>query len=177
MLRPVILFALFCGVFLSSCGIFRKSPSTRPDSSAKRDKELIDKYEQIIGQKIDPRKSLALYQAVDGWMGAPYKYGGNTRRGTDCSGFTGSIYKDVYQKDIPRSSEDQYVKAKHIKRKHLQEGDLVFFKIEDKKKASHVGLYLGNNKFVHASTKRGVRIDDLEDEYYKKYYVGAGRFE
>jgi murein DD-endopeptidase / murein LD-carboxypeptidase len=177
MRRPVILFTLFFGVLLSSCGIFRKGPSTRPDSSAKRDKELIDKYEQIIGQKIDPRKSLPLYQAVDGWIGAPYKYGGNTRRGTDCSGFTGSIYKDVYKKDIPRSSEDQYVKAKHIKRKHLQEGDLVFFKIEDKKKASHVGVYLGNNKFVHASTKRGVRIDDLSDEYYKKYYIGAGRFE
>ena len=177
MRRPVMLVALFCGVFLSSCGLFRKGPSMRPDSSAKRDKELIDKYEQLIGQKIDPRKSLALYQAVDGWMGAPYKYGGNTRRGTDCSGFTGCIYRDVYKKDIPRSSEDQYIQAKHVKRKHLQEGDLVFFKIEDKKKASHVGLYLGNNKFVHASTKRGVRIDDLEDEYYKKYYVGAGRFE
>jgi murein DD-endopeptidase / murein LD-carboxypeptidase len=169
-------FLCVCGLLLSSCGIFRKAASTRPDSNARQDKELIKKYEGIIGAKIDS-KSLDLYRTIDGWIGVPYKYGSNTRKGTDCSGFTGCVYRDVYKKEIPRSSEDQYMKAQHIKQKHLQEGDLVFFRIENKKKASHVGLYLGNNKFIHASTSRGVRIDDLTDDYYKKHFVSGGRFE
>jgi murein DD-endopeptidase / murein LD-carboxypeptidase len=175
--RPTILVSILCLLLFTSCGISRKAPATRPDSNAQRDKELIEKYEGIIGQKIDMRINLPLYQAVDCWMGVPYKYGSNTRSGTDCSGFTGCIYRDVYKIELPRSSEDQYHKAKPVKRKDLEEGDLVFFRIDNKKKASHVGIYLGNNKFVHASTSKGVRIDDLESEYYKKYFVGGGRFE
>ena len=175
--KPTILLLFLCLVIFTSCGISRKTPVTRPDSNAKRDKELIQKYEEIIGQKIDIRESLPLYQALDGWMGVPYQYGSNTRKGTDCSGFTGCIYRDVYKIEIPRSSEDQFTKAKPVKKVQLQEGDLVFFRIDNKKKASHVGIYLGNNKFVHASTSKGVRIDDLESEYYRKYFVGGGKFE
>jgi lipoprotein Spr len=174
--RPTILLSVLCLLLFTSCGVFRKAPATRPDSNTKRDEELIKKYEELIGQKIDARESLPLYQALDGWMGVPYKYGSNTRKGTDCSGFTGCIYREVYKIEIPRSSEDQFKKAKPIKKKQLREGDLVFFRIEEKKKASHVGIYLGNNKFAHASTSKGVRIDDLESEYYRKYFIGAGRF-
>jgi lipoprotein Spr len=97
-------------------------------------------------------------------------------KGTDCSGFSLNLYKEVYKLDIPRSSEDQYKKSRHVRRRRLKEGQLVFFHIEKGKKVSHVGVYLGNHKFVHASTKKGVRIDDLRDKYYAKAFVCGGKF-
>ncbi|MDQ3072215.1 MAG: C40 family peptidase [Bacteroidota bacterium] len=86
------------------------------------------------------------------------------------------VYKDVYDILLPRSSAEQYEKSKKVKKESLQTGDLVFFKIEKGGKISHVGIYLGNNKFVHASTSKGVRIDDLETEYYRKTFLSGGRY-
>ncbi len=165
-------------LILSSCGSMRKAnrveEKTRADGSKKRDKELIEKYEQLIGININAEKSLKLYKSVDAWMGTPYKYANATKQGTDCSGLVFNLYQEVYEMNLPRSTDDQYKITDKVKQKNLQEGHLVFFKIEKGKKVSHVGLYLGNNKFIHSSTSKGVRIDDLTSDYYYKTYIGGG---
>jgi len=104
----------------------------------------------------------------------PYRYGGGDKSGIDCSGFTNKLYQTVYSKSIPHSTKEIYTEISKVDTDHLKEGDLVFFKIENKD-VSHVGVYLTNNKFVHATTKKGVMINDLNEPYYKKYYYKGGR--
>ncbi len=177
--RFIIMAVMIAG--LVSCTTVKKQPTSRSSgknlAEEQKDRALISKYEQIIGEPINMHTSLALYKAIDSWMNTPYKYGSMVcQTGTDCSGFVCSIYKDVYHINLDRSSEDQLEKdVKRIPKASLQEGDLVFFKIEDGHKVSHVGLYLGNRKFVHASTKKGVCIDGLDDKYYEQHFKAAGR--
>ena len=96
--------------------------------------------------------------------------------GIDCSAFTCQLYTDVYHvSQLPRMSADQYKATRRIPKKDLREGDLVFFHTLGKgHKVTHVGVYLYNNRFVHASIA-GVQISDLGEGYYRQHYVGAGR--
>ncbi len=119
-------------------------------------------------------KNAALKKEVDSWLGVPYKYGGTTRQGVDCSAFCGHVYKNVYGITLGRSAHDIYEQSAAIKKSELKEGDFVFFKINSSR-VSHVGIYLGEDKFVHASTSRGVVISSLNESYWQKYYFGAGR--
>src|SRR5205085_10927280 len=91
----------------------------------------------------------------------------------DCSAFTQTLLHNVYGVEVSRTAHEQYSSSTHINAGDLSEGDLVFFK--SGKTISHVGLYLGNNKFVHASTSFGVMISDLNESYWSKKYAGAGR--
>lgn len=119
----------------------------------------------------------ALYKEIEAWLGTPYKYGGQSKKGTDCSGLVVEIYKSVYNKKLYRSSQEIYEKnCKPIQKNELREGDLVFFITnKNSKRINHVGLYLKNNKFIHSTTKRGVIISDLSEPYYEKYYFASGR--
>lgn len=122
-------------------------------------------------------RSHNLYSFIDDWMGTPYRLGGTTRRGIDCSAFMQEIYNSIYKFRLPRTSRDQYQIATKINAKdHLREGDLVFFKIRSKA-ISHVGIYLADGKFAHASSSKGVIISSLDQDYWRKYYVGGGRVE
>lgn len=118
-----------------------------------------------------------LHQEVESWLGTPYKYGGQSKNGVDCSGLVVEIYKKVYEKKLYRSSNDIYNKnCQPIKKNQLREGDLVFFiTAKNSKRINHIGLYLNNNQFIHSTTKKGVIITDLSEEYYKNRFVGAGR--
>lgn len=115
-----------------------------------------------------------LYYQIYDWVGTRYKYSGESQRGIDCSGFTAEMYKNVYCINLPESSRSMWPVTTRIEKNNLKEGDLVFFKIR-KGQISHVGIFLGNNKFAHASVKAGVIISDLNEPYYKKYYFNAGR--
>ena len=115
----------------------------------------------------------ALRKEVDQWIGVPYKYGGTTKAGVDCSGFCGNVFKNVYDITLGRSAQDIYDQTKPVNKSALKEGDLVFFKINSSR-VSHVGIYLSQNKFVHASTSRGVIISDLDEAYWTKYYFASG---
>jgi cell wall-associated NlpC family hydrolase len=117
-----------------------------------------------------------LLSFMDYWYGAPYHYGGISRDGIDCSAFAFLLMSSVYGvASLPRTSKEQYDASRHIRRDELQEGDLVFFHTLGRRKAvTHVGVYLRNNKFIHASVS-GVMISDLADGYYEKHYIGAGR--
>lgn len=108
-----------------------------------------------------------------GLIGVKYQYGGSTTKGFDCSGFTSYVMKQ-FDVDLHRSSRDQYKQGEKVKKSELRLGDLVFFNTSGKG-VSHVGIYLSDNKFIHASTSDGVRIDDLDARYYANRYVGATR--
>ncbi len=116
-----------------------------------------------------------LIKEINSWMGTPYKYGKHEKNiGTDCSGFTMEVYKKVYNIDLNRSADGQVANTDTILASDLQTGDLVFFKTRGNR-ISHVGIYLSNNKFVHATVKKGVMINDMDEEYYRSRYVQAGR--
>lgn len=114
-----------------------------------------------------------LLETVDDWYGTRYRYGGTTKNGIDCSAFIREVYKEAFDIELPRTAREQYKIVNRITSSDLQQGDLLFFNTTGG--ISHVGMYMGNNKFVHASTTRGVIVSDLEDTYYASRYLGAGR--
>lgn len=130
-----------------------------------------------LGIDIDMKDNHALYVESANWMGVPYRNGGTTKQGVDCSGLTSAIYKKVYRKNLERSSDDQRKKdCRQVKKRKLKEGDLVFFHNGRKKKrATHVGIYLKEDLFIHASTSRGVSIGNLNEEYWEKHWLSGGR--
>ncbi|AYV68347.1 MULTISPECIES: C40 family peptidase [Niallia] len=107
------------------------------------------------------------------YIGTPYKYGGTSPKGFDCSGFVGYSYKKV-GKSLPRTTASMYKKGKKVKKSNLKKGDLIFFKTY-KKGASHVGIYIGSNQFIHSSSSKGVKVDKLSNSYWKTKYYGAKR--
>jgi lipoprotein Spr len=150
--------------------------SAQPDSTRSFTHDYTRKYlEQSLGFTLPENARLDLYDTVVTWLGTPYRYAGNSEHGIDCSGFVNMLCNRVYGINPgARSSTDIYERVDHIDREDLQEGDLIFFRIH-RRRISHVGIYLGNSLFVHASTSRGVIISNLNEPYYKRYFAGAGR--
>jgi cell wall-associated NlpC family hydrolase len=116
-----------------------------------------------------------LDQTVSKLIGIDYDYGGTTTSGFDCSGFTGYVFKKLGI-SLPRSSRDMFDwdEGKKVAKDDLRAGDLVFFNTNGTGNVSHVGIFIGNNKFAHAASK-GVTITSLDDNYYAKRYLGARR--
>lgn len=119
-------------------------------------------------------KNRKLRKEVEKWIGTPYKSGGSSTKGTDCSGFVSSVYKKVYDIKLPRTSKGMYKNVKKIGKGRLKEGDLVFFRTSGSK-ISHVGIYIGDGYFVHASSSRGVVWSNLSEKYYVKTFAKGGR--
>lgn len=125
---------------------------------------------------LTPREKI-LFEAIK-FLDTPYKYGGNSQKGIDCSAFTLQVYQNALSVDLPRSAKEQYtVGEKIFSEEELQFGDLVFFNTRRASFPGHVGIYLGENQFVHASRSLGVTVSSLENAYYKKRYVGARRMD
>lgn len=112
------------------------------------------------------------------YMNTPYKYGGNSMKGIDCSAFTQTVYRDALSIDINRSAREQYKQGEVITEKsELKFGDLVFFNTRRRVRPGHVGIYIGDNLFAHASTKHGVTVSSLDHNYYSARYMGARRID
>jgi cell wall-associated NlpC family hydrolase len=111
------------------------------------------------------------------YLDTPYKYGGTSNEGLDCSAFTMSVYKNSLDLDLPRSSREQYQVGDRVSKDELKFGDLVFFNTRRRSRPGHVGIYIGENQFVHASRKLGVIVSSLDEAYYVKRYMGARRVE
>ncbi len=107
-------------------------------------------------------------------LGVPYAYGGMSRAGFDCSGFTVHVYRNAVNRSLPRSTRGQFEAGTHVSKNALQFGDLVFFNTTGRS-PSHVGIYVGENKFVHSMEDFGVIASSLDEDYYKKRYLGARR--
>lgn len=135
--------------------------------------DLQFKYAIMLDENVESMNNLVFLQFIEEWFGTRYQYGGATKNGIDCSAFTCALENSVFGKTIPRTSREQFEQSQKIPAERLQAGDLVFFNTRGG--VSHVGIYVSNNKFVHASTSYGVTISDLNDDYYKRRFVGAGR--
>ncbi|MCX6294173.1 MAG: C40 family peptidase [Sphingobacteriales bacterium] len=131
------------------------------------------KFGQVLNIEVEKLTNDSLYQFIEKWLGTPYHFGGTSNAGIDCSGFTGMLHKTVFKSVLPRMAKDQYGASKKLERTEMKEGDLVFFNTRGG--VSHVGVYLHNGYFVHASTKYGVIISSLNEGYYKQRFIGAGR--
>lgn len=132
------------------------------------------KNENALGLKYDEGDNAALYEAVNSWLGVPYKYGGSDRSGIDCSAFVGRIYKEVYGVTLHRTTNDMLNDVTLYGKGQLQEGDILFF-TNSKGKVSHVGIYLKDGLFAHASTSNGVSVSRVEDTYWSRHFYKGGR--
>lgn len=115
-------------------------------------------------------KNPELAQFFAQWQGTKYRLGGTSQKGIDCSAFMQQVFSQIYNINLPRSTSQQRHLGKSIKKQQLQLGDLVFFR-----KNRHVGIYLGNGKFMHASTSQGVTISSLDENYWRKNYTQSRR--
>lgn len=131
------------------------------------------KYAFLLNREVEKLTNFVLYNFIDAWYGTRYRFGGTTKKGIDCSSLTEKLMKAVYSIDLPRTAKEQYAACTKIPCEEMAEGDLVFFNTRGG--VSHVGFFLGDGYFVHASSSNGVMISQLEDPYYKHRFIGAGR--
>lgn len=115
----------------------------------------------------------ALIKQYKSWVGVPYRAGGESRNGVDCSGFIQLTFRQQFDIDLPRDTSNQVLRGKPVQKRNLRPGDLVFFRIGHRTR--HVGVVIENNKFMHASTSQGVMISSLDDSYWKSRYWQARR--
>src|ERR1700749_649632 len=173
MKKIILAIALSLSIFVAQAQT--KSTASQPADKAPDEQDgLIKEYfSQIMGVALSTTSNVKLFQFVYDWVGTPYHFGGDSRKGIDCSAFTKELYSNVFNLTIKRNSRDIFSMVSPVRKDELQEGDLVFFKIHSRS-ISHVGIYLGNNKFAHASS-RGVAINSLDDGYYSRYFYKGGR--
>jgi lipoprotein Spr len=148
-----------------------------PSSNPKDDEQeslAKDYFSQIMGVAMSATSNVKLFQFVYDWIGTPYHLGGDTKRGIDCSGFAYQLYNKVFNTAIGNNSRNIFSMANPVDKENLKEGDLVFFKIHSRA-ITHVGVYIGNGKFAHASSSKGVMISYLADPYWTRYYFKGGR--
>ena len=159
----VLLGLMFC---LSSCHT----------SAPRLDYKALAQASVRLGMDIELTDNHKLYVNAAEWIGTPYRAGGDSRHGTDCSGLVSQLYKKTYRMHLSRSTDGQLKESNKIARRNLREGDLVFFTSRSsRKKVAHVGIYLKDGKFIHASTSRGVIISSLNEDYYRKHWLSGGR--
>jgi lipoprotein Spr len=132
------------------------------------------RYAILLNRSVEEIANLSVIPFVEEWIGVPYSFGGNSKEGIDCSGFVQQLVSCLHNISLSRMVKTQFEECRSLLREELREGDLLFFHTT-RPGLSHVGYYLGNNKFVHASTARGVIIDDLCDPYYDKAFRFGGR--
>ncbi len=172
MKKLVLAIALFSSV-LAAQAQTKTVPTPAVEKAEEQESLAKDYLSQIMGVALNATSNMKLFNFVYDWIGTPYRLGGATKKGIDCSGFTKQLYSQVFNLDIKRSSRDIFSMVSPVKKDELQEGDLVFFKIRSRS-ISHVGIYLGNDRFAHASSK-GVAVSSLDDAYYKRYFYKGGR--
>ncbi|WP_339887648.1 C40 family peptidase [uncultured Flavobacterium sp.] len=192
MLKTKNIFLLFFSLLLLSCGSQKKSSFFNEDTVYQEPAGNVSDYviyeplpeedKVYFANKIGVEKEEILdgklYKFLKEWEGTNYVYGGETKSGIDCSALMQRLFNKVYNYNLPRTAAEMGF-DKNIEqfksRKHLREGDLVFFRITDEKIISHVGIYLKNNKFFNANLSGGASISDLNSPYWRKFYVVSGR--
>ena len=166
-----MLYLLLLSSLLTACGSIRPAPRYTDSTDAGA---VVRELE--LRRRATPNR---LARVVDGYLGIPYKWGGTTRAGMDCSAFTRAIFRETYGVELPRTSKQMYGVGRSIPQEQdLKPGDLVFFKnTYSGPGVSHVGIYLGEGRFAHASSSKGGTITPLNNPYFQPRYVGARRVE
>lgn len=159
-------------IIVISCTPIRKTSKTKNEI---KNENFEKTYSEKLNIKLDGSENKLLISTIADGLGVPYKFGECTKQETDCSGLVQNVYKIVYKKDINRQTVDIYEKDINvINKSNLKEGDLVFFLIA-LKKPDHIGIYIKDGYFVHASSKKGVMISNLNEDYFQKHFYCGGR--
>jgi lipoprotein Spr len=172
MKKFTLVIALFFSI-LAAQAQTKTVPTPTPDKSDDQESLAKDYMSQIMGVALNATSNVKLFQFVYDWIGTPYRFGGSSKKGIDCSAFTKELYEKVFDLDIKRNSRDIFSMVTPVAKDDLKQGDLVFFKIHSRS-ISHVGIYLGDGRFAHASS-RGVAINNISDSYYSRYFYRGGR--
>ncbi|HYD20520.1 MAG TPA: NlpC/P60 family protein [Flavipsychrobacter sp.] len=145
------------------------------ESALTEDNFLSSKYAMVLGILPTAITNYSLYHFIEDWYGTRYRMGGKDRSGIDCSAFVQKLYEDVFGTPVVRTALEQFNACQRVfNQSELKEGDLVFFRIRGKR-ISHVGVYLANDYFVHASASQGVMISNLNEGYWSRFFAGAGK--
>ncbi len=166
----------FIFIFSASILIFGCTSSIRfaSDSNPKTVKNISHskKNNQNTVKPSDIPNANCIVKNAKTWLGTPYLYGGENKSGADCSGFVLSVYR-LCGYTLPRTAAQQWKAVKRIAKSDLEPGNLVFFKSGGR--INHVGIYVGDNLLIHASTSKGVIIQDLDNLYLKRRIAGFGK--
>ena len=163
-----LLASLLLALLLASCGAQRMAVSRAETQELSRK----------LGFTVNRKDNLPLMREVCQWLGTPYRPGGATRQGADCSGFVGAVYRDVYHKTLHRTVADIYkLDCRRVAKRRVKQGDLLFFNFQKRhrRQLTHVGIHLKRGYFVHASTSKGVMVNHLSQSYYKKGWRKSAR--
>lgn len=159
---------------MTSCGSSRKTSITSGGHKGTPTVYHPVEYVKISPDLTGPEK--ALLAEAKKWLGTPYKYGGETNEGIDCSALMLNVFRDALAIKLPRSSRQQFDFTQSISKSELIPGDLMFFATgRDKNMVSHVGMYIGEDKMVHSSASRGVMVSRISEDYFINTFVAAGR--
>jgi lipoprotein Spr len=155
----------------------RFCPELAQSKGKEAKKEKSQNTEETQSGYSDKQSSLdegKMGKIIDSYMGSPYRSGGETKAGMDCSGLVVAVYRQYSGFNLPHDTQKLYKLVKRIDKENLTYGDLVFFS-DGWFRVSHVGIYIGDGKFVHSIEDFGVIVSSLEEDYYKKRYLGARR--
>jgi lipoprotein Spr len=146
------------------------------DATAEKNVSLPDMIAFYANQHLEIEEAISpdLYLLAYQWYKTPYRYGGNSEKGIDCSSYAGMLYNEAFNIPVTGNSRELFEVGEDIGIDELREGDLVFFKINSSR-ITHVGVYLQNGKFTHASSSKGVIISDLSEPYWAKYFYRGAR--
>ncbi|MEJ2040119.1 MAG: NlpC/P60 family protein [Desulfosarcinaceae bacterium] len=170
-IRSVVLLLIFA----LCTGCAETKPQYRPGSADSVQVNVPDRDPKLHrNAQAIPSTQARLRSEVRQWRGTPHKMGGTGRSGVDCSGFVQRLYRDIFNRSIPRSTALQVKSGRPVDFAHLSPGDLVFFR--PPYKIRHVGIYLGKGEFAHASTSKGVMISKLSESYWRDCYWTARRY-
>lgn len=162
--------------YIAALAVILIGLSSCRSSAPRLDYKALAQASIALGVDIGVEDNHQLYLNSAAWLGTPYRAGGENKRGTDCSGLVSQLYKKVYHTRLSRSTDQLLKESKKISRRNLREGDLVFFTSpSSRKKVAHVGIYLKNGKFIHASTSQGVVTSSLNEKYYTQHWLRGGR--
>jgi lipoprotein Spr len=189
-----ILFIFVAALSIASCSTRKQPAKPKPPVKSEQvakskqatkqpqprySNQIISKLSKQFGVHLTQADNITLYNTCSGWIGVRYRHGGNTKNGVDCSGFVSAVYKQVYGIGLERNSANILKKnCAPIRKNNLREGDLVFFKTTgsgNRNTPTHVGIYLKNGRFIHASSSRGVVVNSLSEAYYVRTWITGGR--
>lgn len=164
---------LFC--YVTGCGISNRTTIPDRDTDTRPEDNRPTLMAANTSTSVEDVTSIRnqLQNAHQKWEGTPYRYGGNSSTGVDCSAFTQIVFRDFFDKDLPRNTWSQLETGSGIRRASIKTGDLIFFKTG--RKSLHVGISMGNGDFLHASQSSGVMISNIGERYWAIRYLGARR--
>lgn len=157
----IVLFHVIVGLFALQCG------SSLAPGSWKRDRDALTEPNRDVVKDMK--------REIQKFYGAPYLWGGDTPRGTDCSGMIKTIYKNAVDINLPHNADEISKLGVSVSKRRLMFGDLVFFSNLWSGRATHMGMYIDRGYFLHASSSRGVVLSKLNDKPYNRQFVGAKR--